>query len=321
MAKRRRKTIFAAASVLFLATRCIRGHSNDDAVPMRSQSSEKIHANQTIQKITTCIASWQEQHHCYQELQRTKRPFVTLTFAQSLDGKIAIQGSSDICRRSSSNLPLSGPDSKRMTHALRSMHDAILIGGKTLSIDNPRLTNRLWKTGELLLQQPLPVVLDARLEHIRRLGSRRKVGRVVVCCSHEAAAAARSRAEEEDNPSVEFLPCKCTKDNRIDLRDALEKLYNVYGIRNVMVEGGSTVLSAFSQSRLVDCLCITIAPKLIGNEYGLAAFADGHLVRESGIMPFSQFMPLGCDCIYLSRLTATSLTLYRALNQQKDRPA
>jgi len=51
-------------------------------------------------------------------------------------------------------------------------------------------------------------------------------------------------------------------------------VYNVYG----MVEGGASVLSAFMQSHLMDCLCITIAPILIGNEQGLAAFENVNFV-------------------------------------------
>jgi len=55
-------------------------------------------------------------------------------------------------------------------------------------------------------------------------------------------------------------------------------VYNDYGVRNVMEEGGASVLSAFMQSHLMDCLCITIAPILIGNEQGLAAFVNANLV-------------------------------------------
>src|SRR5215471_8515340 len=48
------------------------------------------------------------------------RPFVTLAYAQSLDGSITIARG----RR----YALSGPDALRFTHALRARHDAILVG-------------------------------------------------------------------------------------------------------------------------------------------------------------------------------------------------
>ena len=48
------------------------------------------------------------------------RPFVTVSYAQSIDGSIAT--------RNRRPLPLSGPNAMRMTHALRALHDGILVG-------------------------------------------------------------------------------------------------------------------------------------------------------------------------------------------------
>ncbi|CAM9228488.1 unnamed protein product [Pylaiella littoralis] len=64
------------------------------------------------------------------------RPFVTLTYAQSIDGSIAGADKSQVC--------LSGPESRTMTHGLRSIHDAILVGAGTVRQDNPRLNVRHW---------------------------------------------------------------------------------------------------------------------------------------------------------------------------------
>ena len=51
---------------------------------------------------------------------RPGRPFVTLSYAQSLDGSIAA--------RRGATTPISGPDALRLTHQLRAHHDAILVG-------------------------------------------------------------------------------------------------------------------------------------------------------------------------------------------------
>ena len=73
------------------------------------------------------------------EASAVKRPFVTLTYAQSLDGSIAYkQGES---------FPISGKESMTMTHRLRTEHDAILVGIGTLLADNPRLTAQDWLRG------------------------------------------------------------------------------------------------------------------------------------------------------------------------------
>lgn len=61
------------------------------------------------------------------------RPFLTLTFAQSLDAKIAGIGGQQ--------LALSCNESMVMTHWLRSKHDGILVGIGTAVNDNPQLNS------------------------------------------------------------------------------------------------------------------------------------------------------------------------------------
>lgn len=69
-------------------------------------------------------------------------PFVTLTYAQSIDGSIAaLRGSPTL---------LSGAQSMQMTHMLRAMHDAILVGVGTILADNPSLNAR-FADGERIL--------------------------------------------------------------------------------------------------------------------------------------------------------------------------
>jgi 3,4-dihydroxy 2-butanone 4-phosphate synthase/GTP cyclohydrolase II len=78
------------------------------------------------------------------------RPFVTLAYAQSLDGSLAA--------RRGEPLSLSGLESQKLTHRLRASHSAILVGISTLLADDPQLNVRLVE-GE----NPQPVVLDSRL--------------------------------------------------------------------------------------------------------------------------------------------------------------
>jgi riboflavin biosynthesis pyrimidine reductase len=73
-------------------------------------------------------------NHC----KRTGRPFVTLSYAQSLDGCISA--------RAGEALALSGAQSLTLTHQLRASHDAILVGIGTVLSDNPQLTVRRCST-------------------------------------------------------------------------------------------------------------------------------------------------------------------------------
>jgi diaminohydroxyphosphoribosylaminopyrimidine deaminase/5-amino-6-(5-phosphoribosylamino)uracil reductase len=82
-----------------------------------------------------------------------KRPFVTLKWASSIDGRAAAQDGSSKW--------ISGEKSRNDAHQRRSEVDAILVGTGTALIDDPELTARK-PDGSLFEQQPLRVVLGER---------------------------------------------------------------------------------------------------------------------------------------------------------------
>ena len=81
---------------------------------------------------------------------KNNRPFIIISYAQSVDGSIA----------SRSRLPihLSGTESSVLTHQIRAGCDAILIGIGTLLADDPQLTVRLVES-----RNPQPIILDTHL--------------------------------------------------------------------------------------------------------------------------------------------------------------
>ncbi|MBM2842777.1 MAG: RibD family protein, partial [Anaerolineales bacterium] len=78
------------------------------------------------------------------------RPFITLSYAQSLDGSIALPDGRP--------LALSSPPSLFRTHALRARHDGVLVGVGTILADDPQLTVR-----HAAGPNPQPIVLDTGL--------------------------------------------------------------------------------------------------------------------------------------------------------------
>ncbi len=84
---------------------------------------------------------------------KNKRPFVTLKWASSIDGRAAAQDGSSKW--------ISGEESRKDAHQRRSEVDAILVGTGTALIDDPELTARK-PDGSLFDQQPLRVVLGER---------------------------------------------------------------------------------------------------------------------------------------------------------------
>ena len=81
------------------------------------------------------------------------RPFVTLKWASSLDGRIAATDGSSKW--------ISGEESRTDAHILRRDVDAILVGTGTVIADDPELTARD-KNGNYFEHQPLRVVMGER---------------------------------------------------------------------------------------------------------------------------------------------------------------
>ena len=94
-----------------------------------------------IEEILAAAGQYRKTHH---------KPFITLSYAQSLDGSIAANRGVP--------LSLSGEEAWAFTHHLRSLHQAILVGVGTVLSDDPHLTARIENR-----RDPQPVVLDSRL--------------------------------------------------------------------------------------------------------------------------------------------------------------
>lgn len=190
------------------------------------------------------------------------RPFVTLSYAQSVDGSIA--------RRRGEPFPISGAEALVLTHQLRAWHAGILIGRGTVMADDPSLTVRLVDG-----PQPQPVVLDSGLQSplTSKLFQHPKAPWFVCCAGAEnpalAAKAGAVLALEPDDTGRVSLPAV--------LRELRQR-----GIDSLMVEGGAEVLTAFLLQGLVDVVVVTVAPLFLGGLRGYE-FSDGHPVRLTEI--------------------------------------
>ena len=174
------------------------------------------------------------------------RPFVTLSYAQSLDG----------CLTASQGTPfaISAPASLTMTHALRATHSAILVGIETVLADDPALTVRL-VSGD----SPQPVILDSQLR--TPADARLLRGGVWIATTAEGAHSARRQRLEQAGARILTLPAD--ENGRVDLA-ALLTCLGAEGIRSLMVEGGARVLTSFLEEGLADYAVITIAPVFLG---------------------------------------------------------
>jgi GTP cyclohydrolase II len=182
-----------------------------------------------------------------------RRPFVTLSYAQSLDGSIAA--------RPGRSLRLSGAPALRLTHALRACHDAILVGIGTVLADDPRLTVRL-VAGE----HPQPVVVDSRLRFPLTANLLRPGQAPPWIAAGPHADPRRRDALVAAGANV--IDAATTGAGWIDLPALLGRLGEL-GVRRLMVEGGARVIESFVADRLVDQLVVTVAPRLVGGPRAL----------------------------------------------------
>ncbi len=189
-----------------------------------------------------------------------KRPFVTLSWAQSLDGCLALERGRPTA--------LSGAESLALTHALRAAHDTILIGVGTLVADDPALTVRFWQGAS-----PAPIVLDSRLRTppSSRLAAMAAARPVTFACTPSGSPDQQARLEAGGARVLRLPACN---NGWVDLPALLESL-TAAGCRRLMVEGGATVLTSFLAAGLGDFAAITIAPRFLS---GLRAV--GNLLGE-----------------------------------------
>lgn len=177
-----------------------------------------------------------------------RTPVTTLTYAQSIDGCIAPFGGGP--------LQLSSPESQKLTHQIRALHEAILVGINTVLCDDPRLTVRLVNG-----KNPQPIVVDSRLRfppEARLL--RDPCVRPIIATSEGAC---NDKASRLIDAGARVIRVPSQKDGLIDLSRLLIQLKQM-GFHSVMVEGGAKIITSVLASQIADQLLLAIAPRFVG---------------------------------------------------------
>jgi 3,4-dihydroxy 2-butanone 4-phosphate synthase/GTP cyclohydrolase II len=175
------------------------------------------------------------------------RPAITLSYAQSLDGCIS--------EDSGVTTVISNRGSQKLTHRLRAMHDACMVGVNTIIVDDPKLTVRLVRG-----DSPVSVVVDSRLRmplerQILRQGTKPLVVAVRGACTKKHAALTALGAE--------VLYVGPNPDGSVDLGMMFEALRH-RGIRSVLVEGGAKIITSILAADHADQVVLTISPQFLG---------------------------------------------------------
>ncbi|MBT6047878.1 MAG: bifunctional diaminohydroxyphosphoribosylaminopyrimidine deaminase/5-amino-6-(5-phosphoribosylamino)uracil reductase RibD [Candidatus Scalindua sp.] len=214
---------------------------------------------------------------------KTGMPYITVKYAQTLDGRIAT--------KSGDSQWISSEASRKYVHRLRSVNDGIMVGAGTVAADNPQLTVRHVKG-----KNPIRIIVDSKL----RISIKSSV--LTDANTHLTLIAVTSGASDVKISSVkkrgaEVLVVKKIRNDRVNLKDLLIKL-GKREIISVLVEGGSEIITSLLKANLVDKMIIPIAPKIIGK--GLDAIGDLNINKINNAVRFSSFktMKKGDDIIF-----------------------
>jgi riboflavin-specific deaminase-like protein len=175
------------------------------------------------------------------------QPYVVLKYAQTLDGRIATH--------TGDSKWISCEAERRTSHALRAACDAVLVGVGTVLADDPQLTVRLVPGAS-----PLRIVLDTAL----RLPPDAQI-------LADAAPTLVITTERSDPSRREALQARGVAVQVVDAHppwgvdlEATLRLLRARGVRALLVEGGSAVITSFLRERLVNRLIVGIAPTILG---------------------------------------------------------
>jgi 2,5-diamino-6-(ribosylamino)-4(3H)-pyrimidinone 5'-phosphate reductase len=198
-------------------------------------------------------------------MESMNRPYVLINVAMSADGKI-----DNVARK---GMTISSSADKARVDHLRASMDAVLVGGRTLLDEDPKLTVkskalRDERQANGMESNPIKVgvVGQADLDsgcNFLTAGPARRL--IYTTCRTPPEQISRL---EKAGAQVFVLG-----DLHVDLPAMLESLYNL-NVRRLLVEGGGTLIAEFFRLGLVDELSLYLAPFIFGGA-SAPTLADG----------------------------------------------
>ncbi|MDE1764030.1 MAG: 2,5-diamino-6-(ribosylamino)-4(3H)-pyrimidinone 5'-phosphate reductase [Thaumarchaeota archaeon] len=184
------------------------------------------------------------------------RPYVILSAAMSIDGKIATR---------TKKSRLSSDRDLMRVHKLRGKVDAILVGKNTVHADNPSLTVRRVKG-----RNPARIILDPRAT-VSLNSKVVKTSNTIPTMLVVSEMAPPRKMPLFAKRGLQVIRCGR---NRIELRKLLSILAK-QGIKKILVEGGGTTNWYFLKEKLVDEILVTVTPYIVGGKDAVS-LVEGH---------------------------------------------
>jgi len=217
----------------------------------------------------------------------TGRPFVTIKYAQTLDGRIATA--------TGESQWISSEASLKFTHQLRAAHDAILVGAGTVIKDNPELTVRLVRG-----RNPLRVIVDSELNISRQAKIFQNISSAPTLLA-TIKTVADPRFGRLVGSGAEIITIKADKNGNVDLKK-LFKMLAARNISSILIEGGAQVITSVLKNNLANRLITIIAPKIIGRGIEAVGDLDIKKLEAAKKLSIQKVLRRGDDVIIDSRL-------------------
>jgi 2,5-diamino-6-(ribosylamino)-4(3H)-pyrimidinone 5'-phosphate reductase len=182
-------------------------------------------------------------------MKEVKKPYIILSGAMSIDGKIASK---------SGDSELSDEEDWKEVHKLRAQVDAIMVGKGTILKDNPKLHIKFHEHSgyyRIVVDSNLTIPLDSNV-----ISFQPETYPTVICATENVPFA---RIKKYKDKEVKVL--LAGKSERVDLKKLMSLLKNL-NINIILLEGGGNLNWGFIENDLVDEIRLSVAPWIVGGK-------------------------------------------------------
>lgn len=190
---------------------------------------------------------------------KNNRPFVVLKAGMTIDGKIAT--------KTYESQWITSEESRKFSHELRGMCDAIMVGINTVLKDDPTLNVRAGRYPH----SPARIIVDSklRISPSAKVLSKDLENIAIIATTENCDREKFEILSKMENVNVIIV---AEKNKMVDLRDLMEKL-KTFNISSILLEGGGSLNASMLREKLVDKFYFFIAPKIIGSD-GISAIGS-----------------------------------------------
>jgi len=208
----------------------------------------------------------------------TAMPFVIAKCGMSLDGKIAT--------RTGDSRWVTCETSRKLVHELRNQVDAILVGSRTVMLDDPSLTTRVEHDKT---KDPVRIILDA--------GNYLDISARVFHIDSDAPTWV-AVPDDRTFEGADFVLRIPPGDGGLDMRLLMRELA-AREVTSVLIEGGGTTLASAFNAGVVDKVMFFVAPKIVGGRDAVTAVEGEGAARMNDALPLENMhaTPVGEDIL------------------------